>query len=300
MTIPPDGFSEALSAADEALLEGIGEVFNTRSLPPPVTVQTAATTTFTTVNQVVNGGPSSSSNPHRRELLLGPATTNYLVHPRPGEIGPNDLQGENLMRFDCDPLFVADAVELFGIAALEGEPFACVLPGHTHEADSAVLSRGVQGDLLYVDVHAHSAREMFTLADVYASLHSGRTAHRPRSSHAVFKLDLLRELGWIEPAPVLIRVLPDTASKAAKVLRERFAVLMGLRALRSDGKEAVPYSKRFAADWCGLSPSTALRGITELFDNGVIVHAGSHASSSLEAREWWSETREYLPGAVIG
>jgi hypothetical protein len=127
----------------------------------------------------------------------------------------------------------------------------------------------------------------------YAAGVSGRDRPRSGPEYAVWKLDLLRAAGLIEPAPVALPALPVEASEAARLLRDRFAVLLGLRALRGDGDEAAPFTKRFAADWCGVSETTALRALCELRQHGVIVRAGETKS-----RGGRSPASLYIPGRI--
>lgn len=127
----------------------------------------------------------------------------------------------------------------------------------------------------------------------YAARASGRDRPRSGPEYAVWKLDLLRAARLIEPVPVGLPALPAEASEAAHLLRDRFAVLLGLRALRGDGDEAAPFTKRFAADWCGVSETTALRALGELRQHGVIVRVGETRS-----RAGRSPASLYLPGRV--
>ena len=127
----------------------------------------------------------------------------------------------------------------------------------------------------------------------WAARVSGRDRPRSGPEYAVWKLDLLREADLIQPAPVALPALPATASPAAHALRDRFAVLLGLRGLRDDGDVPAPFTKRFAADWCGLSESAALRGLGELHEHGVIVRVGETRSRGGRGR-----ASLYLPGRV--
>ncbi len=142
-------------------------------------------------------------------------------------------------------------------------------------------------------VKAAFARLGVNDAQAWAAKVSGRQRRLSGPELAVWKLDLLRAAGLIEPVPVDLPDLPEGASEAARTLRRRFAVLLGLRRLRGDGDDPAPFTKRFAADWCGLSESTALRALGELLRAGVIVKAGEHPS-----RHGRSPAALYLPGTI--
>ena len=94
----------------------------------------------------------------------------------------------------------------------------------------------------------------------------------------MWALDALRDAAVIDVAAVELPPLPADASPAARLLRSRLAVLLGLRALRDDGEAEFPFTKRFAAEWCGIAETTAQRAKGELLRAGVLVKVGEHAS----------------------
>jgi hypothetical protein len=130
--------------------------------------------------------------------------------------------------------------------------------------------------------------------DDYASRVSRRPPRRRNGPlFAIWKLDLYRAAGLIQPLPVDLPPLPTDASDSGRLMRDRYAVLLGLRRLRGDGEDPAPYTKQFAAEWCGLSDTTAQRALGELLRAGVIVKVGT-----CPTRGGGAPTSLYLPGST--
>jgi len=141
-----------------------------------------------------------------------------------------------------------------------------VLPDHGDRRPSASLFKDpLTGVWKYHDWHRASplGREWWTLADVRASQSAGREITLPPPSASRWYRRLFWEAGVIKiparaPAPLL--------SSARPVLRrvaDGFALLLALRDVRDPGEPA-PFTRDFAAVWCGVTPQQARDAIAEL------------------------------------
>lgn len=165
---------------------------------------------------------------------------------------------------------VAAALPVLGIAAAVGRSFRCVLPGHGEASPSAsVFLDERTGVYRYRDWHRRDGCEWYSLAEVLASRRAGAVL-RLRGPSASRRWDrLFFEAGLLRVEVVCLPALPLGASPELRCVADGFALLAGLRALR-DPREPLPFTRSFAAAWCGVSQWEARKAILELRRLGVI------------------------------
>lgn len=207
-----------------------------------------------------------------------------LLPMYPEGVTPLLTKGGDLAKLDSA---VQAAIRTWGVTIPLGKRFSCVLPGHGPDRDpSASLFRGRDDVWRYRDWHAgkHDTPPWLTLADVHASRSAGRVMTLSAPSQARWYRRLFFDAGLIA-VDVMQVLVPDGCSAAARKVAEGFGLLLGIRNL-TDGGPA-PFTRTFAAAWCGIGERQAGDGITELLDAGVIHKAGRYGRTNL-----------YLPGRV--
>jgi hypothetical protein len=108
-----------------------------------------------------------------------------------------------------------------------------------------------------------------SLGEAYAAVAYGRDQKRTNIEIATWTRRLAWEAGAFERLSVPLPELGDRASDVARIAKDGFSLLVGLR--WSDGPQRpVAYSVRFCAAWCGLKHSEAWTGIAELVELCVI------------------------------
>jgi Bifunctional DNA primase/polymerase, N-terminal len=205
-------------------------------------------------------GLGPSSDPFLLDVPTG-VPTQVPTRFRSGGLG--FLEG-----FDADPEAVAAMCKALGIPHWDGEPFHCVL--HEEKKPSASVFQFEDGTHHYHDWHAKP--EWLTFAQVRAGL-SGRPGARGPEL-ATWKLILLAEAGVLTAQPIDAPELSDSATDLARHLYERLLFVLGCRWNYSPG-EPMPFSQRFGAAVCGLSPAQVWRAMRELERLGVIEIVGS-------------------------
>jgi len=91
-------------------------------------------------------------------------------------------------------------------------------------------------------------------------------------THATWLLRLLVEMHALELAPVALPVLPPHAAASVRTVYAGDRLLLGCTwRYTPDAPTAV--AVRFAADWCGVSATTAQKAIRALVAMGGIVRA---------------------------
>jgi hypothetical protein len=132
---------------------------------------------------------------------------------------------------------------------------------------------GEHGDYRY---RCHGCGRNLSLARLFAAVTSGDVDESDAMAAPTAARWLAR--AWHEagvkyvPMPAII--LPEGCSPAARRLAAGFILLAGLRAVEENGADPVPYSYRFAAEWCALSVAGVRRGIAELLRLGWLVPVG--------------------------
>jgi hypothetical protein len=173
---------------------------------------------------------------------------------------------------------VAAALPVLGIGAPLGRPFRCVIPGHDDQRPSASIYRGDDGVWRYRDWHSRNGREWWALAEVrFAQVTGHLTRLEDAPTLARWWRRLFAEAGVIDLAAVAVPSLPPGAPAHVERVRGGFELLVQVRESRDAG-EPMPFARRFAADWCGVSERQAREGIAELKRLGIIKKVGEHPS----------------------
>jgi putative DNA primase/helicase len=190
---------------------------------------------------------------------------------------------------------VQRVLALWGVEAPLGEAFNCVLPGHGENSPSASVLRSRRtGVWNYRDWHNRSGKEWWSLAEVHASrcarqvVKLGGKDHGPSESR--WWLRLWHDTGLLAPERTEL-LLPPGLSDSERSLAEGFGLLLSLRRTREAGP--APYTRRFAADWCGLSEWQARVGLTRLLQRGVITKVDEYPFGN------GRKLNLYLPGRKV-
>jgi hypothetical protein len=166
------------------------------------------------------------------------------------------------------------------------EHFPCVL----YSGERAVLRLDREGRwcyyLLASDAPEWPPRRLWTLAEVYAA-RASRAPHprwlRPTSRVAWQRL--LEVEATLADIPVVeIPARARELSPKAQRLARGYARLCAIRADLELGTEPVPYTRRFAGPWNGMTKDAARRPLEELY--GVLVKAGEHVIGRHEVALW--------------
>jgi hypothetical protein len=180
-----------------------------------------------------------------------------------------EAQPDWLQSFDSDDAAVRAMARALDIGAPLGDPFPCVL--HAEKNASASLYKASEtGQWLYHDFHhgRHESPEWLTLATVRA-MRCGIGPKLSRPMHATFKLVLLAEAGLLAPVAIAARPAPAEASGLVRHVYERFLFLLGCRWNYTRG-DPMPFDRKFAAAFCGLSEQSARFSIDQLQFHGCI------------------------------
>lgn len=178
-----------------------------------------------------------------------------------------------LKTLDTDEAFVSAFADLLGISLKQS--FCCVLPGHAELNPSANLWRDERGVYVYRDHHGRGERAAYDLTAIYAAVRAGRQVTLTRKSLPRWRLRLCHELGLFERPAVNLPDLPRGASPEARRLRDGFELLYSIRLAAGDS-DPTPYTRLFAAAWCGLTSRQADAAKVELLNARVIEKVGTY------------------------
>jgi hypothetical protein len=165
-----------------------------------------------------------------------------------------------------------------------GRPFRCLV--HDDARPSAALWRASAGaQILYHDFHAGRFGDpaWLPLSRVRAHV-AGRRGYLGKPELAVWRLRLAAEVGKVEP----VRFDAPAVARRLEPLWNGFLYLLGIRWKVSPGEPA-PFTRRFAAAWCGVSEWEARDGVAELCRLGLLAPAGRDPRG----------TRLWLPKGVM-
>jgi len=192
---------------------------------------------------------------------------------------------------------VQRVLDHWGVDAAPGKAFRCVLPGHEERHASASLFRSNEtGVWRYHDWHGRDGPEWWSLAEVHASRCAGQPVRFGEDqplrtpSESRWWLRLWHDAGLLAVEPQALP-LPPGLTEPERKLAEGFALLVSLRRTREIG--AVPFTRRFAPGWCGVTEWQARRGIESLIRHGVICKDDEYQTP--EGRK----LHLYLPGAHV-
>jgi hypothetical protein len=161
--------------------------------------------------------------------------------------------------------------------------FLCFLPGHRESTPSATWVKTDSGYYLYKDWHLRSGHLLFTVPDVFAALTSGVVEPLPKPSRMAWRLRLMVEEGWLEPEPIRMRAVPDDASDLLRRYCEGFRLLVACKSChpKTLPHAATPFTRSFAARWCGIPKGSMWATHQEAVQRDLIVFAGLHKGQAL-------------------
>jgi hypothetical protein len=157
-----------------------------------------------------------------------------------------------------------------------GQPFLCPLPGHREMEPSASWLRTESGHYLWRDWHRRSGHEYFTVPEIFASLTSRVVGPLPNPSRMVWRLRLMVEQGWLAPEPVRMPPVPEGVSNDVRRYCEGFRLLVACKSChpKTVPQAATPFSRSFAARWCGIPNGSVWAAHQEAMRRDLIVFAG--------------------------
>lgn len=162
--------------------------------------------------------------------------------------------------------WIAAAMAVLGIEApTVHSAFRCPIPGHEERHPSASLFRMRDGRVMLRDWHRRGSRDWVPLPDVFASQLHGEEVKLTAGERRSWLARLELEMGVREPLPVQLPPLPRDATETMGKVAEGFRLLLAV-----EGAESAPYTRRFAARWCGVSPWRAGQAIDRLLACGVL------------------------------
>lgn len=164
-----------------------------------------------------------------------------------------------------------------------GKAFRCPLPGHQERKPSAALYRQPDGVINLHDFHCRSGNEWYSLAEVYASVQSGRLVRLGPGEKSVWLRRALTELGYIRAPAVMAPKLPQDAPEIVKDVYVGFQKLLSVRTLYNSEDIGAPYSWRFASTWCARSERHTGEAIRWLLARGYLRTVGEPGQSKRSA-----------------
>jgi hypothetical protein len=189
------------------------------------------------------------------------------------------LTGERGLRAGLDVAALAKSERAVArVATTLGIPlhgaFLCILPGHEERSPSASLHQDPEtGLFLCRDWHERDGHAWYTLAELRASLSYRRAVKLGASEQARWYTRLFYEAGLIET--VSVEVPTNGLDAIEKKLAVGFALLLGLNWIR-EPDEPAPFTRRFAAAWCGVSEREAAGALQALRRRDVIRVVDEH------------------------
>lgn len=206
---------------------------------------------------------------HRKRVPRSPPP------PAPAPSG-SSLGRDALRTFYSQEAIVLRCAAFFGVNVSQvGQAFPCILPGHDEAHPSASFWQGDNGIYIYHDFHCRDGIEVFTLPEVYASRVLGKvvTFRDHKGLQAIWGIRLLYEIEAVKPAEVTPLRYPAACAESIYKVASGIRLLFSLRWLHSPLQPA-PLSRRFLADWCGISEPKATYALKYLVSNGSLVPIG--------------------------
>lgn len=158
-----------------------------------------------------------------------------------------------------------------------GEGFPCLLPGHAKDGTARVEIRPTR--VVYVCDCDNIER---SLTEVYVTRLTGIPRKRTKREYVLWKVRLAVEAGALIPPRVTLPPLPANATEYAHAVYSGLRLFVTVRALTDPG-EPFTFTRRFAAEWCGLNYEQANAGTKSLIRAGVLVNVGTVPSGKHHA-----------------
>jgi hypothetical protein len=240
------------------------------------------------------------AQPARRPAALRRTITPVAVSPATPFSDPAGLvTADHLRAAPRDAGYVLAVAKLLGIpdpeaAVHQGRSFCCVVPGHDERQPSAKLYRKDDGIFIYKDFHGEAGLSALSLAEAYHAVITGRLARLSSAQNGLWSLQLMIDTRLVHAYPVILPTLPDEATPNEWKVYEGVARLFATNWRYREPGTPLPFSRAFAANWCGVLEGTAGRAIARLRDWGILITAGEGIVA--DEGKWGRKCTMYLPG----
>jgi len=172
---------------------------------------------------------------------------------------------ENLKKASGKEEIIFKSMGFLGVNVSKvGKSFHC--PIHSEKTPSASLFRTDNGAICMQDFHRGG--RFYTMPEVYFTWKTGKERNLKGAEALLWWIRFLRDSGAIERKKTLLTInnLPE---QQAKVLRG-FVELLDCRKVYDPHQKGTPFTRKFAADWCGVKETTAKKAINQLAKKGYI------------------------------
>lgn len=122
-----------------------------------------------------------------------------------------------------------------------GKAFRCPLPGHDDRRPSAALWRQEDGSFGLHDFHQCDGHAWYSLPEVFASVHSGKTVKLGPGEQAAWMLRAVVEVGLLKAPTLMAPRLPADAPKIVQDVYAGFRLLLAVRSLYDPDQDAAPF-----------------------------------------------------------
>ncbi len=176
----------------------------------------------------------------------------------------------------AEPDRTAARAAALGIDAALDEPFACILPGHGHDARLHPTPRGYW---------AYSCgRDTWGLGEIRAFLAYGTVKRINPVQAARWRERLDHDAGLLSPRPVLFSV-PDRWPPSARRVADGMRLYLGLRHPLWEG-QPFTFARAFAMAYCGVTSDEARNGVGLLEQAGIIERVDDAERRTREPIRW--------------
>jgi hypothetical protein len=215
------------------------------------------------------GDPSPKSNSPRRpsgDLRGRGGSPRDVASPRDV---PEGEEREQFLRYlDHVPDLMAVALDVDIDMVTAGGSIEC--PFRPHGECRGRVERKPRG-LVYVCEFDTIERSP---TDVYMTRTIGVPGRREKPTYVRWKFRLAIKVGAIRAPEVELPLLPNPTPYATAVY-EGLREFVTVRRVTDTIDTAFPFTRRFAADWCGLTKEQANAGIRSVMRAGILVKVGT-------------------------
>jgi hypothetical protein len=163
----------------------------------------------------------------------------------------------------------AARLRALGIESPLFKPFACVLPGHDHQARVHPTTAG------FWQYHCDGLNRGVGLGELRAFVAYGHERRLSNLEAARWRERLDFEAHMRHPVPLAVE-LPEPCPEAARIVAGKMRVFVGLRDARFPLDEAFVFAREFAKAYCDLSDDKVRDALSWLERAGVLYRDGKH------------------------
>lgn len=168
----------------------------------------------------------------------------------------------------------AARLRALGIESPLYKSFACVLPGHDHQARVHPTTAG------FWQYHCDGLDRGIGLGELRAYIAYGQERHLSNLEAARWRERLDFEAHLHYPVPLAVE-LPEPCPEAARIVAGKMRVFVGLRDARFPLDEAFVFAREFAKAYCNLGDDKVRAALSWLERAGVIYRVGTNGRSIL-------------------